>query len=63
MDDLLDQNDVARILKVSVFTVRSWRAKGTGPPWSKFGEAKNSAVRYSERGLEEWIESKKKGNL
>ena len=41
-DGLLDGHDVARILKMSLFTIRNWRSRGQGPKYVKIG----SAVRY-----------------
>jgi excisionase family DNA binding protein len=50
--ELLTDVEVAEYLRVSLATVRRWRAEGTGPPWFRAGRA----IRYSRRALDEWIE-------
>jgi excisionase family DNA binding protein len=52
VDEVLTDVEVARHLRVSLATVRRWRAEGTGPPWFRAGRA----IRYSRRALNEWIE-------
>jgi hypothetical protein len=46
--DLLDENEVAEILKTAVRTLRNWRGLGKGPPYVKIGER---IVRYPRRGV------------
>jgi excisionase family DNA binding protein len=52
MAELLTDVEVAKELRVSLATVRRWRAEGIGPPWFRAGRA----IRYSRRALDEWIE-------
>ena len=46
--DLLDENEVAEILKTAVRTLRNWRGLGKGPPYVKIGER---IVRYPRCGV------------
>jgi hypothetical protein len=46
--DLLDENEVAKILKTAVRTLRNWRGLGKGPPYVKIGQR---IVRYPRRGV------------
>lgn len=46
----VSDTDVARLLGVSVATVRRWRLKRTGPTYVKFG----STVRYDIAAVEAW---------
>jgi hypothetical protein len=46
--DLLNENEVAEILKTAVRTLRNWRGLGKGPPYVKIGER---IVRYPRRGV------------
>lgn len=48
---LLTEQEVADILKVSVHKLRRDRCKGGGVPFVKFA----GAVRYSQAALEVWI--------
>lgn len=50
-DDLLTNDEVAALLRVSPMTIRDHRKKGTGPRALKVG----GAVRYSRRDVEQWI--------
>lgn len=47
------ERDAAEFLGVSVKTMQSWRAKGEGPRFAKFGRA----VRYNVKELTDWAES------
>ncbi|MFL5795413.1 MAG: helix-turn-helix transcriptional regulator [Actinomycetota bacterium] len=42
VDELLTEAELAQLLKVSVGTIRRWRAEGTGPPALRLGRG----VRY-----------------
>src|SRR5437879_5464625 len=53
----LTEHQVAKILNVSVHSVRRWRQSGFGPAWVKFG----SAVRYCPDALIEWMRSQPAG--
>ena len=47
----LTEDDTALVLEVTKPTLRSWRARKRGPPWSHIGRK----VVYSEDGLREFI--------
>lgn len=47
----LSTRQVARLLGVSVWTVRKWRARGGGPPYSTVNR---SVVRYEATEVSEW---------
>ena len=50
---LLNENDVARVTRMSIASVRRWRLMKIGPPYKKLG----AAVRYDPRELRRWLES------
>jgi len=54
---LLNENQVAEILAVSVATVRRWRLFNQGVRFLKIG----SSVRYRPEDLEAWLASRPKG--
>jgi predicted DNA-binding transcriptional regulator AlpA len=56
--ELLNENQVAQRLGVSIATVRRWRSQKTGPRFRKIGAA---SVRYSIDDLAAWIESQPAG--
>lgn len=56
---LLTIEDVAARLAVSVGCVRAWRMKGEGPPAIRVG----SSLRWAERDLEAWLESRRESRL
>lgn len=54
--------ETARLLGVSVATVRRWRLEpGRGPIYRKLGTAKHSSVRYFTEDIEAFIASAKTG--
>lgn len=53
LETLLNEHDVARIIGVSVASVRRWRLLHQGPKYRKLG----AAVRYSPDDLAAWIET------
>jgi predicted DNA-binding transcriptional regulator AlpA len=53
----LTDRDVARLLQVSVASVRRWRLLRQGPKYFKIG----AAVRYRSEDLSEWIQSRPTG--
>ncbi len=55
---MLDTQQVADLLSVSVSTIRKWRMAGDGPPWLKLS---GGVVRYDPEVLTEWIASRVKG--
>jgi excisionase family DNA binding protein len=54
-DLYLTHEDLAKRLKVGLGTVREWRAKGTGPRVTKFGQL----VRYHISDVEDWERSRR----
>lgn len=48
---LLTEKDVARIVNLSLPTLRRWRAAGEGPLFVKIG----SAVRYRDQDVAQWL--------
>jgi predicted DNA-binding transcriptional regulator AlpA len=58
VDELLNENQVAQRLCVSIATIRRWRAHKTGPRFRKIGGA---SVRYSREDLKRWIEAQPSG--
>ncbi len=54
---LLNENQVAETLHLSVATVRRWRVYGRGPRFIKIGPS----VRYDERQFREWLASRPVG--
>lgn len=47
-------SEIAAYLRVSVRTLQSWRHRGGGPPFRKYGEL----VRYKGSAVLEWDESR-----
>ena len=58
VDELLTEQEVADYCKVSVRTVKRWRAEGTGPPFLRAGRQ----VRYRKRDVDAWLESRGQQN-
>ena len=56
--ELLNENQVAQRLGVSIATVRRWRAKRTGPAFRKIG---GTSVRYSADELKLWVQTQPTG--
>jgi predicted DNA-binding transcriptional regulator AlpA len=57
LQELLTERDVARIIGLSVASVRRWRLLRQGPRYLKIG----SAVRYKPEDISEWLESRPAG--
>lgn len=55
--ELLNENQVAQRLGVSIATVRRWRSQKTGPKFRKLG----ASVRYASDDLKSWIEAQPSG--
>jgi hypothetical protein len=53
--NLLNEHEAAKLLRVSVQLLRKWRASGSGPEHIKLGKC----VRYSVRDVEGFIASKR----
>jgi predicted DNA-binding transcriptional regulator AlpA len=56
--ELLNENQVAQRLGVSIATVRRWRSLKVGPRFRKIGGA---SVRYANDDLTTWVESQPSG--
>lgn len=56
-EQLLSEQDVARITGMSVATVRRWRLLRQGPRFVKLG----AAVRYRPEDVDAWINSRPSG--
>jgi predicted DNA-binding transcriptional regulator AlpA len=54
---LVDEHEVAEILRISVATVRRWRLLKRGPMFIKVG----AAVRYRLEDISTWVESRPTG--
>ena len=54
---VLDTEGAAAVLGVKVGTLGSWRCRGMGPPYMKYGGEGKTAVRYSRKALEDWMKS------
>lgn len=55
--DLLQENDVAQFLTVSVAALRRWRVERRGPKYIKVG----ALVRYRRCDVEHWIATRPSG--
>ena len=54
-EQLLRQDEVAKILDVSPRTLEAWRHRGGGPRYLKLTER---CIRYRRRDLLEWVEAR-----
>jgi len=57
MKSLLNEHDVARLIALSVASLRRWRILGQGPKFLKIG----AAVRYREEDVLDWLDSQPTG--
>lgn len=55
---MLTTRQAAQHLHVSAQTLHNWRQSKQGPPFYKLGKGKNSAIRYPEAPLEEWLNTR-----
>jgi excisionase family DNA binding protein len=55
---MLRTEQAAKILDVTKSTLESWRCRGGGPPFVRYGRA----IRYREEDIERFIESKVRQN-
>jgi predicted DNA-binding transcriptional regulator AlpA len=55
---LLDQQQAAAIVDLSVRTFERWRGTGDGPPYVKLGRS----VRYVEADLIKWVEARRRNS-
>jgi hypothetical protein len=54
LETLLDEKELSRLLRVSIGTLRFWRAVGRGPRYRKVGQL----VRYSPSDVQAWLNSR-----
>jgi hypothetical protein len=52
---LLNDSEAAVLLRVSSATLRSWRCRGIGPDYHKFGPGTRSAVRYDVKDIRAYM--------
>jgi predicted DNA-binding transcriptional regulator AlpA len=57
LETLLDEKELARLIRVSIGTLRYWRSEGRGPRFRKVGQL----VRYAPSDISEWLESRPSG--
>lgn len=55
MNQAINEDQVARVLSVSVQTLRNWRHQSKGPPYIKIGRS----VRYPIEDPNQYVEDKK----
>ncbi len=55
-DDLLREEQAARLLGLSVRALQGWRSRRCGPPYVKLS---NHTIRYRRRDLIAWVESQR----
>lgn len=53
---MIGQDDVARVLGVSEYTVQRWRVQGVGPRFAKLGPGKRARVAYRLEDLLAYID-------
>jgi excisionase family DNA binding protein len=57
MEALMTEQELAEYVRVSLRTVRKWRAEGTGPPYLRAGRQ----IRYRKRDVDAWLEHDQRG--
>jgi predicted DNA-binding transcriptional regulator AlpA len=57
LETLLDEKQLSHLLRVSIGTLRFWRAIGRGPRYRKVGQL----VRYAPSDVTEWLNSRPTG--
>jgi predicted DNA-binding transcriptional regulator AlpA len=57
LETLLDEKELARLLRVSIGTLRFWRGIGRGPRYRKIGQL----VRYAPSDVHEWLNGRPSG--
>ena len=55
--DLMTPEQLSEMLHVTLSTLESWRAKGSGPPFVRLGKSTRSPIRYRRSEVLAWIES------
>jgi hypothetical protein len=56
MERLVDTGEAAKLLGLTITTLRRWRTAGAGPRFTKLGTGRSAPVRYRLDWLGEWIE-------
>jgi excisionase family DNA binding protein len=56
-EELMTEEQVAKLLAVSWHTVYRLRVSGEGPPWIRVGKR---AIRYRRRDVERWLQRRGK---
>lgn len=56
-ETLLTEHELARLVGMSVATIRRWRLLNAGPPYLKLSHS----VRYDPRALRNWLASRPTG--
>ena len=54
MAKMLTETEVGEMLGMSPDTLRTWRARGKGPPFAKL----EGGVRYDEAAVKAWVEER-----
>ena len=57
LETLLDEKELSRLLRVSIGTLRFWRAIERGPRYRKVGQL----VRYAPSDVQEWLSRRPSG--
>jgi predicted DNA-binding transcriptional regulator AlpA len=57
LETLLDEKELARLIRVSIGTLRYWRSEGKGPRYIKVGQL----VRYAPSDVHGWLSSRPAG--
>lgn len=53
---LLTSEEAAELLGVHVNTLATWRDKGEGPAYIRFGSGTRAPIKYRMRDINEWLE-------
>lgn len=57
LETLLDEKELSRLLRLSIGTLRFWRAVGRGPRYRKVGQL----VRYAPSDVQDWLNTRPAG--
>ena len=57
LEILIDEKELARLIRVSIPTLRYWRSEGKGPRFRKVGQL----VRYAPSDVTAWLNSRPSG--
>ena len=55
LSELLDNEQTAALLGIKPNTLEIWRTKGRGPKFVKFGQTKQSPIRYQRSVVLRWL--------